>query len=41
MAPFTLEVPDAVWDDLHLCLETTRCPSEIRGSDWDYGINLG
>ena len=39
--PLTIEVPDAVLDDLDRRLEATRWPGEIPGSDWDYGTNLG
>jgi len=39
--PFTIEVPDAVLDDLRRRLEATRWPGEIPGSGWDYGTNLG
>ena len=39
--PFTIEVPDAVLDDLYRRLESTRWPTEIPGSGWDYGSNLG
>jgi pimeloyl-ACP methyl ester carboxylesterase len=39
--PFTIQVPDAVLDDLNRRLEATRWPDEIRGSGWDYGSNLG
>jgi epoxide hydrolase len=38
--PFTIEVPDAILDDLHCRLEATRWPGEMPGSDWDYGSNL-
>src|SRR5437667_11757364 len=41
VTPFTIEVPDAVLDDLSRRLEATRWPGEIPGSDWDYGTNLG
>src|SRR5262245_37276906 len=37
----TIEVPDAVLDDLDRRLEATRWPGEIPGSGWDYGANLG
>jgi pimeloyl-ACP methyl ester carboxylesterase len=39
--PLTIEVPDAVLDDLDRRLEATRWPSEILGSDWDYGTSQG
>ena len=38
--PFTIEVPDAVLDDLQRRLAQTRWSDEIPGSDWDYGTNL-
>ena len=39
--PFTIDVPDAVLDDLRRRLEQTRWPDEIPGTAWDYGSNLG
>ena len=39
--PLTIEVPDAVLDDLDRRLEATRWPGEIPGSDWDYGTSQG
>ncbi|HZO82610.1 MAG TPA: epoxide hydrolase [Candidatus Binataceae bacterium] len=38
--PFTINIPDAVLDDLRARLERTRLPDEIPGSEWDYGTNL-
>lgn len=38
--PFTIDIPDAVLDDLQRRLELTRWPGEIPGADWDYGTNL-
>lgn len=38
--PFTIQVPDAVLDDLQRRLAATRWSSEIPGSGWDYGTNL-
>src|SRR6185436_7511392 len=38
--PFTIQIPDAVLDDLQQRLAATRWPGEIPGSDWDYGSNL-
>ena len=38
--PFTIDVPDAVLDDLHARLQQTRLPDELPGTDWDYGTNL-
>ena len=39
--PFTIDVPDAVLDDLDARLARTRLPDEIAGADWDYGMPLG
>jgi pimeloyl-ACP methyl ester carboxylesterase len=39
--PLTIEVPDAVLDDLDRRLEATRWPGEISGSEWDYGASQG
>jgi hypothetical protein len=39
--PLTIEVPDAVLDDLDRRLEATRWPGEVPGSDWDYGTSQG
>ena len=39
--PLTIEVPNAVLDDLDRRLEATRWPGEIPEADWDYGTNLG
>jgi len=38
--PFTIQIPDAVLDDLQQRLAAPRWPGEIPGSDWDYGSNL-
>lgn len=38
--PYTIAVPDAVLTDLKDRLRRTRWPSEIPGTDWDYGSNL-
>jgi pimeloyl-ACP methyl ester carboxylesterase len=38
--PFTIEVSDAVLEDLYRRLKATRWPDEIPSSDWDYGTNL-
>ena len=38
--PFTIQVPDAVLDDLKQRLRQTRLPDEIAGAEWDYGTNL-
>ena len=40
MQPFTVEVPDAVLEDLRERLARTRWPDEIAGSGWDYASNL-
>ena len=40
MQPFTVEVPNAVLEDLRERLARTRWPDEIAGSGWDYGSNL-
>jgi pimeloyl-ACP methyl ester carboxylesterase len=39
--PLTIEVPDAMLDDLDRRLEATRWPDEIPGADWDYGTSMG
>jgi pimeloyl-ACP methyl ester carboxylesterase len=39
--PLTIDVPDAVLDDLDRRLEATRWPDEIPGVDWDYGTSRG
>lgn len=38
--PFTIQVPDAVLDDLQRRLAATRWSGEIPGTGWDYGTNL-
>lgn len=38
--PFTIQVPEAILDDLQRRLAATRWSDEIAGSDWDYGTNL-
>jgi len=38
--PFTIQIPDAVLDDLQRRLAATRWSGEIPGSAWDYGTNL-
>ena len=35
--PFTIDVPDAVLDDLHARLDGARLPDQIPGTGWDYG----
>jgi pimeloyl-ACP methyl ester carboxylesterase len=38
--PFTVDVPQAVLDDLKGRLARTRWPDEVEGAGWDYGTNL-
>ncbi|GMU77355.1 MAG: microsomal epoxide hydrolase [Acidimicrobiia bacterium] len=38
--PFTVDVPQAVLDDLHERLARTRFPEQIPGAGWDYGTEL-
>ena len=38
--PFTIDVPDAVLEDLALRLSRTRWPDDIPGSQWEYGSSL-
>lgn len=38
--PFTIEVPDAVLDDLRDRLARTRWPEPIPGVGWDYGAEI-
>ena len=40
VTPFTIDVPDAVLDDLQTRLEAARFPDELRDADWDYGTRL-
>ena len=40
VAPFTIEVPEAVLTDLRARLAATRFPDEIDDADWDYGTPL-
>ena len=35
--PFTIDVPDAVLDDLHERLTRTRLPEPLPGAGWEYG----
>ena len=37
--PFTIDVPDALLDDLRERLARTRYPDQIPGSGWDYGTD--
>jgi len=39
--PFTVDVPQAVLDDLRERLARTRWPDEVEGAGWDYGASLG
>lgn len=39
-APFTVDVPEEVLDDLARRLGRARFPDELRGADWTYGTNL-
>lgn len=36
--PFTIDVPDAVLDDLHRRLDATRWPDQAPGTPWELGI---
>ena len=36
--PFTIDVPEALLDDLRHRLARTRLPDEINGAGWDYGL---
>ena len=38
--PFSIDIPDAVLDDLRQRLAHTRWPGELPGAAWDYGTNL-
>ena len=38
--PFSIDVPQAMLDDLQARLARTRWPEEIEGASWDYGTNL-
>jgi pimeloyl-ACP methyl ester carboxylesterase len=40
IAPYRIDVPQAVLTDLAQRLARTRFPDEIPGSGWDYGTNL-
>lgn len=40
MHPFTIDVPQAVLDDLAERLARTRWPDEVEGAGWDYGVHL-
>jgi len=36
--PFSINVPQAVLDDLHKRLARTRWPDEVDGAGWEYGV---
>ena len=38
--PFTVDVPDAVLDDLQRRLDRARFPGELDGAGWSYGTDL-
>jgi pimeloyl-ACP methyl ester carboxylesterase len=38
--PFTIEVSDAVLQDLHERLAKTRFPDQLKGAGWNYGTDL-
>ena len=40
IVPFTIDVPDAVLDDLQARLADARFPDELDGAGWTYGANL-
>ena len=40
VSPFTIEVPDAVLNDLQARLDAVRFPDELQDADWDYGTSL-
>ena len=40
IAPFTIDVPDAVLEDLRERLARARYPDELEGAGWTYGANL-
>ena len=39
--PFLIDIPDSDIRDLKRRLANTRWPSEVTGSGWQYGSNLG
>jgi len=39
VAPFRVEVPDAVLGDLQHRLDATRFPEALPGAGWDYGTD--
>ena len=40
IVPFTIDVPDAVIEDLRERLARARYPDELEGAGWTYGANL-
>ena len=38
--PFTVDVPDAVLDDLRARLDNARLPDQLDGAGWTYGTDL-
>src|SRR4051812_3899009 len=38
--PFTINIPQAVLDDLHQRLAHTQWPDELPGVEWAYGVPL-
>jgi pimeloyl-ACP methyl ester carboxylesterase len=38
--PFTIDVPDAVLQDLHERLGRARWPEPVAGAGWDYGVDI-
>ena len=40
IVPFTIDVPDAVLEDLQARLEDARFPDELDGAGWTYGADL-
>ena len=41
IVPFSIDVPDAVLDDLRERLSRARYPGELDGAGWTYGTSLG
>jgi len=41
IAPFRVEVPEAVLDDLHERLARTRLPNQVADAGWSQGTELG
>ena len=40
LAPFKVQVPQTVLDDLQARLSRTRLPDEVSGAGWEYGASL-